>query len=151
MSVKGLSKGSPDVAEPHESAKQAAERMQQRAIGSLVVINDHQVPIGIVTDRDLVERVLAAGKDPCLTSVADVMTPNPIFIKEDRDIADALKLMRQGEFRRLPIVNQEGSVCGMITLDDIILAWAEQFEAVSKVISDEMPATIAQPRDSRWE
>ncbi|WP_425616686.1 CBS domain-containing protein [Anatilimnocola sp. NA78] len=151
MTVKSLSQGSPDVAQRHETVLQAAVRMQQRAVGSLVVVDDYQAPIGIVTDRDLVERVLAAGKDPGLTKVGDVMTPHVVTIEEHQPIADALMLMRRGQFRRLPIVNDEGNVSGLIALDDIIASWAVQAEAVAQVIKQEMPATIAEARDSRWE
>ena len=77
-----------DLADRNEAVWQAAERMHQRAVGALVVVNDAKEPIGVVTDRDLVERVLAERRDPSVVTVSDVMA-RPMTISEEASIESA--------------------------------------------------------------
>lgn len=151
MSVKALMSETPDLAEPRETAWQAAVRMRQRAVGSLVIVNDDGAAIGIVTDRDLVERVIAAGKDPQVTPLAEVMTPAPVTIADSQEITDALRLMRKNCVRRLPVVNQEDVVVGLIALDDILVNWAGDGNQIAQLLKGEMPAGIAEAAVSRWD
>jgi signal-transduction protein with cAMP-binding, CBS, and nucleotidyltransferase domain len=151
MSIKMLMTGAPDVAEPQETAWQAAVRMRQRAVGSLVIINDDYAAIGIITDRDLVERVIAAGKDPQVTRLADIMTPAPVTIAESQNTSQALQLMRKNFVRRLPVVDQRDVVIGLISLDDIMTAWAGDGDQIAQLLKGETPAGIAETPTSRWE
>lgn len=151
MSIKSIMSSSPDFAEPQETAFAAAVRMRQRAVGSLIVINEAYAPIGIVTDRDLVERVLAAGKDPESTTIADIMTVSPTSIAESESIARALQLMREHSFRRLPVEDELGRVCGVVSLDDILASFAEQCQGIAQLLKSESPRGIAEATTSRWE
>ena len=151
MSVKKLMSGAPDVAGPQETAWEAAVRMQQRAVGSLVIVNDENAAIGIITDRDLVERVMAAGKDPQVTQLAGVMTAAPITITESQDVSQALRVMRKNYIRRLPVVNERNVVMGLISLDDIMSAWAGDGDQIAQLLKGETPAGIAEEATSRWE
>jgi signal-transduction protein with cAMP-binding, CBS, and nucleotidyltransferase domain len=151
MSIKKLMSGAPDVAGPQETAWEAAVRMQQRAVGSLVVFNDEQAAIGIITDRDLVERVMAAGKDPQVTRLAGVMTPAPVTIAESQEVSQALRVMRKNCVRRLPVVNVHNVVIGLIALDDIVSAWASDGDQIAQLLKGETPAGIAEEATSRWE
>lgn len=132
-----------DVVEPQESAWQAAQRMQQRAVGTLLVLNAAQKPIGILTDRDLMERVLAAGRDPLSTTVDAVMTRNPTTISEDASIESALSLMRSGRFRRLPVVDHEHKAVGLLSLDDVLSLFAEEFTQIGRLLECETPRGVA--------
>lgn len=132
-----------DLASPQESVWEAAERMRQRAVGSLVVVDTNMHPIGIVTDRDLVERVLAAGCDPGTTSVGQVMTPEPRRVTEVAAIEACLSLMRSGPFRRLPVVDDGGRLVGLVSLDDILVWLTENFMQVGQLLRRETPRTIA--------
>jgi CBS domain-containing protein len=151
MSIRKLMSGAPDVAGPQETAWEAAVRMQQRAVGSLVVVNDEQAAIGIITDRDLVERVMAAGKDPQVTRLAGVMTPAPVTIDASQEVSQALCVMRKNCVRRLPVVNEQNVVIGVISLDDIISAWAGDGDQIAQLLKGETPAGIADQSTSRWE
>lgn len=151
MSIKLHMTAAPDVAEPQETAWQAAVRMRQRAVGSLVIINDDAAAIGIVTDRDLVERVIAAGRDPQVTRLADIMTPAPVTIAESENISHALHLMRKNFVRRLPVVDQRDVVIGLISLDDILAGWAGDGDQIAQLLKGETPAGIAETPTSRWE
>ena len=143
MSVGRICVREVDLAKQAETAWQAAERMHQRAVGTLVVLNDAQEPIGIVTDRDLVERVLAAGLDPNTTVVGDVMTHAPTTVPEDASIESALSLMRSGRFRRLPVVDAEGKLIGLLSLDDVLMLLAEEFTQIGNLLERETPRGVA--------
>ena len=132
-----------DTAQLEESVRSVAERMRQRSVGALVVLNTSNTVVGIVTDRDLVVRALAAGKNADTTAVADVMTPAPMTAREETPIESALSWMRQGEFRRLPVVDERGSLVGMITLDDILRLLAEEFSDIGCLLDRETPRAAA--------
>jgi CBS domain-containing protein len=148
MTVARLCQRDVDVAGLNESVTVAAERMHQRSVGALVVVDDELAPVGILTDRDLVIRVLAPGQNGQTTAVGDVMTRNPQTIAEDASIESALALMRRGTFRRLPVVDRRGALQGIVTLDDILQLLGEELFAVSKLVESETPraAAVAGPR-----
>lgn len=133
-----------DFADPEETVFQAAVRMQQRTVGALVVLDGDRRPVGIVTDRDLVIRAIAAGRDPFTTTVAEVMTRHPKTVSEETPIESALSLMRSGVFRRLPVVDQDDRLVGLVTLDDILMLLSEEFESIGALIRQETPVAAAQ-------
>ncbi len=143
MSVGRLCQREVDLAELAESVRDAAERMHQHSVGCLVVVNEAKQPIGIVTDRDLTVRVLAAGKDPYTTLVGHVMTPEPKVASQDTSIEAALSVMRAGAFRRLPIVARDGMLVGLLTLDDILMLLTEEFTQVGCLLLRETPRAAA--------
>lgn len=126
MSVGQICSLDVDVAHAEESISRAAERMRQHAVGALVVVNAQQNPIGIVTDRDLVTRVLAPGHDAHTTAVRNAMTCTPKTIREDESLETAIAIMRLGGFRRLPVVNKRGALAGIVALDDILCSASPQ-------------------------
>jgi len=132
-----------DLIRIDDSVAAAAERMRQRTVGALIAVNDARQPIGLVTDRDLVIRAMADGKDPDVTPVIDVMTPDLVVAQEDTPVNEALRLMREGPFRRLPIVDKHGALVGLITLDDILRRLAHDFSEIGKVLDEETPAAAA--------
>jgi CBS domain-containing protein len=133
-----------DVVKADESVWVAAERMHQRCVGALVVVNENREPVGIVTDRDLLERVLTKRLNPDKTLVRQVMTMDPQTIYEGAPMDAALSLMRDGGFRRLPVVDYDGKLCGLICLDDILLRWARDFRCVSELLKKESPRGVAE-------
>lgn len=132
-----------DLADANETVWAAAERIRQRAVGTLVILDDAKRPVGIVTDRDLVERVLAAGRDPNTTQVCDIMTGELKTIAEDDSIESALALMRSGRFRRLPVVDHQGKLVGLLSLDDVLILLAEEFTQIGKLLERETPCGVA--------
>lgn len=146
MSVERICQRGVDTATPEETVGQAAERMHQRSVGALVVVNHANAPIGILTDRDLVVRVLAAGRDPQITVVRDVMTHNPATVTELTNIECVIALMQDGPFRRVPVVNDLGHLVGIITLDDVLRLFSESFGLIGRLLERETPAAAATPR-----
>lgn len=132
-----------DVAGGDESALEAARRMRDRKVGTLVVVNDRNQPMGLVSDRDLALRVLAQERDPGRTAVSQIMTAMPMTILESSSIESALGHMRTGRFRRMPVVNGSGELVGIITLDDILTLLAEEFSTVGALLERESPHRAA--------
>jgi CBS domain-containing protein len=117
--------------------------MRQRNVGTLVILDDEKKPVGILTDRALVTRAVATRQDPRSTLVRDVMTKRPRTIPEGTSLATALELMRSGTFRRLPVVDGEGALLGLLSLDDILALIAEEMAQVAKLLEKETPRMAA--------
>lgn len=133
-----------DFADSTESVFRAAERMHQRTVGALVVLDGDRRPIGIVTDRDLVTRSIAGSRDPHTTTVAEVMTLNPKTVSEEAAIDSAISLMRSGAFRRLPVVDRDDRLVGLVTLDDILMLLCEELTSIGALLQRETPVAAAQ-------
>jgi CBS domain-containing protein len=146
MSIQRICHYDVDVAELGESVHTIAERMRQRTVGCLVIVNELREPVGIVTDRDLVIRVLAERKDPSTTRIEEAMTCNLKTVPDDGAIEQALRLMRGGEFRRVPVVDHDGKLVGIVTLDDILMLLAEEFTQAGHVLDRETPVAAAMAR-----
>jgi CBS domain-containing protein len=138
MFVRDLCQQDVDTASYDETAFDVARRMRDRQVGTVIVVDDHR-PVGIVTDRDLAVRVVAGGLDPQATRVSDVMTPSPTTIHEDATIVTALGYMRQGRFRRLPVVRRDGSLVGIFALDDVLGLVAKELAEVGPLLGREAP------------
>jgi CBS domain-containing protein len=94
-------------------------RMEESNVGCVVVVDEH-IPVGIVTDRDLVLRVLRVARDPRTVPVEQVMTAPVWTVSEDLQPIEAASRMRECRVRRLPIVGPDGSLTGIVTLDDLL-------------------------------
>jgi len=143
MSVGRICQREVDFAERGESAFQAAARMHQRTVGALIVLDAYRRPIGIVTDRDLTTRVIAGCRDPSTTTVEEVMTHKPKTVSEKTAIESALSLMRSGAFRRLPVVDADDRLVGLVTLDDVLMLLCEEFGSIGSLLKRETPVAAA--------
>jgi len=124
-----------------DTVLEAAQRMRDHHVGSLVVVeggDGARRPVGIVTDRDIVIGPVAAGRrDLDALRVGDVMTENPVTARENEGLAEALKRMRGFGLRRLPVVDEEGSLQGLIAFDDLIEFLSEEMTDLVELISHE--------------
>ena len=118
--------------------------MSDRNVGTLVVVNPKGEPVGMLTDRDLTVRVLARGRDPETTTVHSVMTPDPEAVTEGTPIEDALRVMRKGPYRRIPVVDASGKLAGVLSLDDILDLFAKEFTSIGKLLRQETPGVLAE-------
>lgn len=97
---------------------ECAQQMKEIHVAAMIVVDDKGKLIGIVTERDLVQRVLAKGLDPQKATMAEVMTPNPDTLSPDDSAFDALELMQSRNYRHLPVV--EGGRCvAMVSIRDL--------------------------------
>ncbi len=120
MKVRQVMTPSPVTLDATAPIIKAAEAMRQNGIGDVVVKKGGKL-CGIVTDRDIVVRVLAAGKDPKTTNVEAICSRELLTASPDQDTTEAVKVMRQRAVRRLPVV-QNGDVVGIVSLGDLALA-----------------------------
>jgi CBS domain-containing protein len=112
MKVKDLMTTNPTVVKPDDTAAQAATLMKQEDCGALPVVANGKL-VGIITDRDIVIRAIAGGKDPRTTPVSAVMSADPATISPDASDDDAEKLMAKSQVRRLPVV-ENGKLVGIL-------------------------------------
>ncbi len=103
------------------SAADAAGMMANYDVGSIPVLDEHGALAGIVTDRDIVIRVVANRDDPAQVTLGEIASQSTIEVTPDTDIADANQMMADHKVRRLP-VTKDGSLVGMVSLGDIALA-----------------------------
>jgi CBS domain-containing protein len=103
----------------HASVREAAGVMTRANCGSVLIMEPPDALLGIVTERDLMTRVLAKGLDPEATTVRDVMTPKPICVPPETKVSDAVLIMIERGFRHLPIVGQ-GKVLGVFSVRDAL-------------------------------
>jgi CBS domain-containing protein len=107
---------------PDESCVEVADLMDLNTVGC-VVVAEAGVPRGIITDRDMVCRLVAADLDADKTCAADVMTTNPVTADEAADIETLLQMMADNRIRRIPLV-KEGKLAGLISLDDVLVQFS---------------------------
>lgn len=120
-----------------ESVKVAAQLMRKHHVGDVVLIEERQgkrVPIGIVTDRDLVVEVMAPGLAPDDLAVQDIVVESPFLVREDDSLFDALEMMRSRRVRRVPVIDADGELVGIITVDDVIGLLAEMLDDLAVVV-----------------
>ncbi len=125
---------------PTDEILQAAQLMRQKHVGYLVVtdaVGASAPPIGVLTDRDIVITVVARALEPGSVRVADIMTTRPVTVGEDTPLQDALQLMREARVRRLPVLDAQGALAGVLSLDDILQAFASDAQNVAAAIREE--------------
>lgn len=108
----------PQVMPVNASVMDAARAMRDQDIGDVIVMENDQL-CGILTDRDIVVRALALGHDPSATAIGDVCSRELTTVLPTDSVAHAVKLMRDKAIRRLPVVEPDGQVVGIISLGDV--------------------------------
>ncbi len=103
---------------PSDSVRQAAQEMKQLNVGVIPVCDQDRRLLGVITDRDIVTRIVAEGRSPD-QALRDCITPNPTTGRKDWDLKDAVKVMESKQIRRLPVVEQDNRLIGIVSLGDI--------------------------------
>ena len=137
MSLKELMTEDVTYLPPTASIMDAAKFMTDMNVGS-VIVADGEIPSGMITDRDVVAKVIALGKDSSTTKIGDVMVSPVVTISEDKDIIDATKLMSTHGIRRLPITDVKGNLAGVISLDDVLLLLSKEMGNVATTLKKEL-------------
>ena len=118
----------------------AAVLMRQHHVGDVVVIENRKnktVPIGIVTDRDIVVELVATELDCNVITVGDIIITKLIVVKDSAGVFEAIQLMANKGVRRLPVVDDDGGLVGIITLDDLLLLLSKELAALTKLVTRE--------------
>jgi CBS domain-containing protein len=124
MKIADLMTRDPQTIGPDETLRRAAELMDELDVGLLPVCEGGRL-IGVVTDRDITVRATAAGRPPEEATVADVMTSDLRWCFETEDVADAERLMREAQIRRLPVLDEDRRLVGVLSLGDLAAKGAQ--------------------------
>jgi CBS domain-containing protein len=143
MSARAICTKEVDTVSPDETVQAAATRMHARKVGSLVVIDEQYHPIGMLTDRDLTVRVVAAGLVPEATTVREVMSPSPVTVTEGSTIENSLAVMRRNSVRRVPVVDSRDRLVGLLTIDDVLVLLNREFSEISRLLVESSPQSLA--------
>ncbi|MFP8955394.1 CBS domain-containing protein [Natrialbaceae archaeon A-CW3] len=139
MPVENLARSDVITASVDEPATELATMMDDEDVGS-VVITDGTVPVGIVTDRDLAVRVVAAGDNPTEVTAEDVMSTDLCTIDQGDGFYRATELMSEHGVRRLPVVDSGSDLTGIITSDDLNELLADEHQQLAGVIQAQRPS-----------
>lgn len=125
------------IASPESDIVDVAKLMRQYHVGDVVIVRSEEeeakIPLGIVTDRDLVIELMAKEVALEAVTVGDVMSYELVSCRESDGIWDCLQRMQSQRIRRLVVVNDEGSLVGILTIDDLLELLAEEMTALAKV------------------
>jgi CBS domain-containing protein len=119
QSIREVMTADPRTIEAGATCVDVAREMRDGDVGSLVVVENGAVA-GIVTDRDIVVRVVADGTDPSSAKVRDAATMSPVTLTVDQSVDDAIRTMREQDVRRVPVV-QDGRPAGIVSLGDLAI------------------------------
>ena len=138
MQVKDIMTSGVECVSPNTTLREAAQRMKELDIGPLPICGEDDRLEGMITDRDIAIRGVAAGLDPSTAEVRDIMTPNVIYCFEDQEISDAAHMMEQNQIRRLVVLNRDKRLVGILSLGDLAVDTGDEqlaghtLEAVSE-------------------
>lgn len=120
---------------PEDAVASAARLMRDTHVGLLVVVSEtrpgYSVPVGVITDRDIMIAVVANGRDAAALKVADVMTQPPVTAMLEDRLPETLQQMRRIRVRRLPVVGPDGHFVGVISVDDILAVLASEISTAA--------------------
>jgi CBS domain-containing protein len=137
MQARNLVQRQPETMSARHTCAEAARRMRDEHVGS-IVITDGRRPCGVVTDRDLAVRVIAAGLDPEQTLVGEVMTAPAIYLSETADVSQMLETMQKLEVSRLPVIDDDGAAVGVVSVDDVVRELARELARAADLLRSRM-------------
>ena len=126
--------------EQETSIAEAARLMREHHVGGLVVVKEKlgkRIPVGIVTDRDIVIEVIAEGVEMGDITVGDIMSDQLVTARESDDLLETIKMMRAKGIRRLPVIDDDNELAGILTVDDLIDLFSEQIADLARLIAFE--------------
>jgi len=127
-----------EVIHPDATLQEGAEKMKSLNVGSLPVCDGERLQ-GMITDRDITVRATVEGRDPASVRVSDVMTPEVAYCHDDQDVQAAADLMAQKQIRRLPIVDRNKRLVGIVALGDMAV------DAGDEELSGDVLESVSEP------
>ena len=123
------------------SVSEVAALMRHHHVGDVVVVEPNasgeRIPVGIITDRDIVVETLALDIDAKVFTAGDLMTSPVTVLGEEADVVDAVRAMRNGRVRRLPLVSRSGALFGIVSADDIFKLLAGELAMMAAVMAEQ--------------
>jgi CBS domain-containing protein len=115
---------------------EAVKRMAEMDYGSVIVVDADKKVLGMVTERDILKRLVNAGRDPAETKLSEIMTKSPRVARADDDLLEWLAIMSNERFRRLPIVDENGRVVSIMTQGDFVsYTWPDLLQNAKRLTS----------------
>ncbi len=142
MKVNEIITHEPEVIRPETALIEAAQKMKSMDIGMLPVCDGDRL-VGVITDRDIAVRGVAQGYDPKTARVQEVMTPEVIYCFDDEDVKEAAKKMEEKQVRRLPVLNREKRLVGIVSLGDLAVRTGKE------KLAGEVLERVSEPGHSR--
>ena len=121
MQVRELMTADPTCCGPDTALQEVAKKMADEDCGCLPVVDQDMKPVGTITDRDITCRTVAEGRNPLDLTAADCMSSPVISVSKDADLDECCRLMEENQLRRLLVVDESGSCCGIVAQADIAL------------------------------
>lgn len=136
MKIKEVMSPNPVCCLPSDSAQRVAQIMCEQNVGSIPVVTDQESRklVGVITDRDLCCSVIADGLDPKVSAIEKFMTLNPVTCRDGENVENCERLMQEHQIRRIPIIDAEERVIGIVAQAD--LALKDKPERVSKTVAE---------------
>lgn len=134
------------IVEVNDTILNAAKLMRKHHVGDVIIVkksNGSSIPVGIVTDRDLVIEVMAPEIDPSVLTVGDIMKRSLATVKDNAGVFETVQHMRSKSVRRMPVVDDGGNLLGIVTLDDLLQLLIEELSLISKIIRHEQLKEIS--------
>src|SRR5258706_607643 len=142
MQIKDVMTQSAETVDSDALVIDAATKMKELNVGSLPVCDNGKLE-GLITDRDIIVRLLAEGRDPLYTRIGEIMTPGATYCFEDQTLDEAASLMEAQQIRRLPILNRNKELVGMLSLGDI----AVRADTIDQDLANEALKKISEPSE----
>ena len=131
---------------PENTLVEAAGLMREMDVGALPVCDNDRLA-GMVTDRDIALRGVADGRDPNTTSIREVMTPGIVYVFADQDVEEVARVMEERQIRRLPVLNRQKRLVGIVSLGDIAISSNPAFSGIAlRDVSEPREPTARQRR-----
>jgi CBS domain-containing protein len=143
MQIRDVMTQGAEVINANATAIEAAAKMREFDIGSLPVCNGEKLE-GLLTDRDIAVRLVAAGLDPSNTKVSEIMTPDATYCFDDQTLDEAAAVMEAHQIRRLPVMNRDKRLIGMLSLGDLAV---RTHGTEDRELADEALKDISEPSE----
>lgn len=139
MTFRSYCQGDVVTAKADESVRDAAKRMDSAGVGALAVVDDRNRPIGMVTDRDVIQQVVRRRLDPDTIRLSEIMNPDVVSVWDEAPLPRVFHRMRQESVRRVLAVDSDGKVVGILTYDDALPLISSQLAMAADVVRGQQP------------
>jgi len=137
MDVKSVMTAAPACCNADTPLRDVAQMMVDNDCGEIPVVDASNKPVGVVTDRDIAVRIVAQGRDAATACAADCMSTPVVTVGLDSSLSDCCQTMEKAQVRRVPVVDADGCVCGIVSLADVAMSGRdEKTVEVVKQVSD---------------
>lgn len=127
----------------HTNTVELAQLLSKQHVGCVVVVRDNR-PVGVLTDRDVVLKVVASQRDPMEVQAKDIVGKDIVTVGVDDDPLDATRIMRDRGLRRLPVVDAQGALVGIVTFDDLLLLLASEIWNLAGTVESQVRLELQQ-------